>query len=749
MATFRITAPDGGVYEISAPDDATQEQVLSYAQANYAQADPKPAQQQVPQQKSPQQPGRDRSAFENLSRQVGLTGRYALEGAGQVADVATEALAAPMRALGIPTKSTSQLATSAADWVGLPRPETSQERIVGDATRFGFGAAVPAGLASKLLPAATSSAGRAGLSGLAANPAAQIGGGAGSGGLSSAAKEAGFNEYGQLAGGILGGVAGGMAGNSAMKLASAVGEPLGRAVGVKPLVEAQNPKRMSDASLATTLRNRLSITGGDWDAIPGRVQSSIMADVRRANSLDNLDAQAMQRLADFRALEVTPTRGAITRDPIQFSREKNLAKAGANSRSGSAQGLAQVEHDNNQQLIRQLQGLEGGREVDALEAGRRIAGGITGQRDALRNAEQSAWDVAKASEGYRMPMQAQVLGEVNQALGDAGMMPFMDNRISSYMQALQENPGQWTPQAYRNLQSMLSKAQAAGGNEAAAAGIARRVLDGAELKPAATQIPNPGSLPATGAQASVFSATDGVPRDAMDAIDRARSATRAAYAFEDSSPLVRKALSDGSMSDPARLGNHLLNSTADEAAEIARHLGPDGMQLARNALATHIKQKALSGAADEVGNVSQRALNSTLRKIGDEKLGFFFGQDEVNQLRRLGRVASYMQAQPAGSAVNNSNSGALMVGKGLDLLTGISSKIPFLNVDQQVDTLATTFWHNPQAMRASAGIFTSPTVESGVLSNAGRGAVAGGLLASTPLLATAEDSKKRKQDQGK
>lgn len=749
MATFRITAPDGGVYEISAPDDATQEQVLSYAQANYAQANPKPAQQQVQPQKSQHQAGSGRGAFEGLARQVGLTGRYALEGVGQVADVFAEPFNGLMRLAGADPKAPSKTVTGIADGLGLPKPEGQLENIVGDATRFGFGAAAPAGIASKLLPAATSVAGKATLSGLAANPAAQIGGGAGSGAASGAVRENGGSETGQLVAGLLGGVAGGMAGNSAMKLASAVGEPLGRAVGVKPLVEAQNPKHMSDANLATTLRNRLSITGGDWDAIPGRVQNSIMADVRRANSLDNLDAQALQRLADFRALEVTPTRGTVTLDPIQLTREKNLAKAGANSRSGSAQGLARVENDNNQQLIRQLQGLEGGREVDALEAGRRIAGGITGQRDALRSAEQSAWDVAKASEGYRMPMQAQVLGEVNQALGDAGMMPFMDSRISSYMQALQENPGQWTPQAYRNLQSMLSKAQAAGGNEAAAAGIARRVLDGAELKPAATQIPNPGGLPATGSQAGVFRATDGVPRDAMDAIDRARSATRAAYAFEDSSPLVRKALSESSMSDPARLGNHLLNSTADEAAEIARHLGPDGMQLARNALATHIKQKALSGAADEVGNVSQKALNSTLRKIGDEKLGIFFDQDEVNQLRRLGRVASYMQAQPAGSAVNNSNSGALMVGKGLDLLTGISSKIPLLNVDQQVDALATTFWRNPQAMRASAGIFTPRTVENGILSNAGRGAVTGGLLASTPLLATAEDSKKSKNDQRK
>lgn len=42
MATYRITGPDGHQYNITAPDDATQEQVLAYAQAQYAGA-PAPA----------------------------------------------------------------------------------------------------------------------------------------------------------------------------------------------------------------------------------------------------------------------------------------------------------------------------------------------------------------------------------------------------------------------------------------------------------------------------------------------------------------------------------------------------------------------------------------------------------------------------------------------------------------------------------------------------------------------------------
>ena len=730
-----IEVPGMGVVEF--PDGMSGDQIASAIKANM----PQPAGQPAPATAA------KRSGFDNLARQFGLTGRYALEGVGQAADMVAAPVNSLMGLAGINATNPSQTASRAADWIGLPAPEGKFERVIGDATRTGFAAAAPAGVASKLGQFATGTASRAALAGLAENPAAQIGGGVGSGASSGGARESGLSESEQFVAGLVGGAAGGLSGNAAMRGTARVAEPLARAVGAEPLKDALRPKQMDSQQLASVLRNKLSISGGDWDAIPGKVQASILDDVRKANNLDSLDARAVQRLADFRALEVTPTRGTVTLDPIQITREKNLAKSGANSRVGAAQGLARVENENNAQLVRLMQQLEGGASVDTLQAGRSVTGAITRQRDALRSAEQAAWDAAKASPGYRMPMQTGVLGDVNAALGDAGMMPFMDSRISAYVQALQQNPDQFTPQAYRNLQSMLSKAMSAGGNEAAAAGIARRVLENAEMRPSATQVPNPGNLPVTGQTASVLRATDPMPGDAMSAVDAARRATRSAYAFEDSSPLVRKVLSDGSMSDPSRIGKHLLNATPDEAREIVRHLDPAGMQMMRGAIATHIKQKALNGASDEVGNVSQKALNSAINSMGREKLGLFFSPEDVQQLERMGRVASYVQAQPSGAAVNNSNSGALMVGKGIDLLTGISSKIPLLNIDQQIDSLVN--WRgSSNALQAQRGILSSPAQASGLLqygngNSAGRGLAMGGLLAAP------KDTERSKHDKRK
>ncbi|WP_332823560.1 hypothetical protein [Stutzerimonas kunmingensis] len=72
MAVYRVTAPDGSEFEITAPDDATEEQVLAYAQQQFAQ------QQQPPQPEAPQRTPEEQRALEDA-----LTGTSLDPTAGQ------------------------------------------------------------------------------------------------------------------------------------------------------------------------------------------------------------------------------------------------------------------------------------------------------------------------------------------------------------------------------------------------------------------------------------------------------------------------------------------------------------------------------------------------------------------------------------------------------------------------------------------------------------------------------------------
>jgi hypothetical protein len=116
MATFIVTAPDGKEYEITAPEGATQEQILAYAQQNFN----KPAAQ-------PQ-----RTLAQEAGRQLGLTARIIGTGLTSVPAMMAEPVAAGVNMLagrqvmGSPTQGVQQLMTAA----GIPEPQGALERAV-------------------------------------------------------------------------------------------------------------------------------------------------------------------------------------------------------------------------------------------------------------------------------------------------------------------------------------------------------------------------------------------------------------------------------------------------------------------------------------------------------------------------------------------------------------------------------------------------------------------------------------------
>ena len=99
------------------------------------------------------------------------------------------------------------------------------------------------------------------------------------------------------------------------------------------------------------------------------------------------------------------------------------------------------------------------------------------------------------------------------------------------------------------------------------------------------------------------------------------------------------------------------------------------MQSIRQFIVSHLKAAATSNTED-ITKFSNAGYRAALRNIGDEKLAVFFSPSEIQQLKAIGDAAKYMQAQPVGSAVNNSNSGALVLGRGLDMLDSIANYVP-------------------------------------------------------------------------
>lgn len=611
-------------------------------------------------------------AWMDVPRQIGLTARDALEGIANAAQVVTEPIRYfTDRALGLTGKTAplGVLASRAADAIGLPTPQNATERVVNEGAKLGFGALLP-GLGAAAAPAAPIADASAPLIGravtaLAQNPTQTVSSAVGAGMAGQSVKEAGGSPLAQAGAALAGGVAGGMAPGAISSAVDGAGSVL------DSMRRAMTPGAAASA-VDQSFGAAVQRAGINLGALAPAARIQLRRDYAAAlNTGGQVSDEALQRLAALRSAGVTPTQGMVSLDPVQVTTEQNLAKMGANQKDGALQGLARLQNQNNGALIGSLNSLGASADTLPITAGRSVLGGVVSRNSALETAEQAAWDAAKAHPGYTAPIYPDGLNAAIGDLGSQGMTGYLPKQISDYMSAFQTGQQPFTAQAYRNLQSMLSGAMAEGGNTAAAAGIARNALNRTPISPipAGGHLDFGGNSLATPQMAAAMQAHDAQAQQAIDLVNQARAATAAKYAYQNSSPLVRTALSDSRTADPENLAkSFVLGGTVADAQAVADAVGPQGVGGIRDALASYIKRQALSGAPDETGKVSAKALKQTLDNIGDEKLGMFFSPEEVAQLRNVSRAASLSLAQPAGSAVNNSNSGAMLAGKALDFL---------------------------------------------------------------------------------
>jgi len=660
MPTFEFTAPDGKTYEVQGPDGATQEQAFSMLQSQIAAGSP-------PATKEPSAAFSAGRTLNDIPRQLGLTARYGLEGLANTAQIVTEPLRyLTDRATGM-TGKTRPLGAEAsllADRIGLPSPQTANERVIGDASRLVAGAggmAASAGAASRL-PGAIGSV----MEGLAANPTAQLTSAAGAGLAGGASREAGGSPLAQGAASLVGGVAGGLAPGGAQTLVDA-----GRR-----MLTPKPTQQQIDVTITTMLQNQ----GIDFASMAPAVKAAMRRDVAGAMRLGPMDEAAMARLADIRASGMTPTRGMVSLNPIDITREKNTAKIAANMAGNdeNLQRLPMLQNTNNAAAIARMNDLGAGRGVLPLQAGETVTGAVRGTAAANRAAEQAAWDAAKGSPGYKQPIYPDGLNAAIRNAGDEGLVGFLPKQITDYMAAFQTGQQPFTPQHYANLRSMLSAELANGGNGARAARAAINGLDSAPMRP----ITNPGGMdfgtaPVTQGMANAMRSRDAQAGSAIGLINQARGATRSAYEYE-GGRLPSAVLAGGRSSDPERIAQSFIfspSSTVNDMRSVLREVGPQGTQTIKDAVAMQIKNAAVGGKDDDIAQVSQR-LNTVIKQIGDEKLRLLFNPEELQQLHQLRRATGYSLTQPSGSAVNNSNSGALMAGKLADWAAKWSDKIP-------------------------------------------------------------------------
>lgn len=605
-------------------------------------------------------------AIRDIPRQVGLTARYGLEGVGQAAELVTEPVAGLMRAAGIPTKSTGQLAASLADTIGLPAPQTASERVVGDATRMVAGAGGIVGAGRGLANAGAQTLGAF----LSQQPTAQLTSAAGSGLAGGAVRESGGSEGEQILGAVLGGLAGAAVPGVVSRATNAVKSSPGK------LADLVNPGRSVPVQqMDAQIKIKLEGSGVDWDAIPEKVRQVVRQDVQQALKVGgDLDAAALQRLVDFRTVGATPTRGTVTLDPVQITKEKNLAKMGANSQNANAQKLVSVESANNKALLDSFGRLGADRGTDAHAMGEQAVGSLQGWLDARKGNVNQLYQAARDSNGRSVALDgASFTRQASQLLDENLLGHALPKDVERHLNRIAMGEVPFNVDYAEQLKTVIGKLQrgTSDGSTRMALGMVRQALD--DVTPATgvvgkSGVANPGNLPAVRGTNAVAPLEDG----AIAAFNKARAANREMMQQIEKVPALKK-LWDGDLAPDDFIKRYVLSPGAkvQDVAELVKVMDASGKQALRDGVLGQLKAAATGGAQDELAKFSAAGFRRSLDQLGDRKLNLLFSKEDVQALKALSRVADYTTHQPVGAAVNNSNSGALLAGKGMDLLNGM------------------------------------------------------------------------------
>lgn len=610
-----------------------------------------------------------RTTGQELARQGGLSARALVEGVAalpaMVANVPAMAYNTGADLIqgegqGFRFPEQNQAVSQALTSLGVPQPETPTERVVQDASRTLAGAGSVAGAASRL-PGALAGT-------LAANPGTQAASAIGAGTAGGATREMGGGPLEQFVASILGGLAAPMAVNAANKAGQAA----------RQFIRPQD----IDAQVQLTFER----AGVDWPALSEAARRQLVEDAKAAVATgQNLDDAALRRLADFRAIGATPMRGDVTQNPRFVTQERNLAKTQANMGAAAGPDLPQIQNANARTVINTLDDVAQSAD-DAFATGQQIIGRVNAVDDAITGVKNTRYAAARDAAGQDIPLSpAEFINRAREALDKNLKGKYLPPEISSTLDDIATGKAPFDVRVIDILKTDLAAASRGtrDGNTKAAIAIVRNALEASE--PKLGQFGT--TTPVTGAQGAAMAQASQLPPEALRLLDRARRLAAGQFRWRESYPFIEDAL--GGAQPDKFVQKHIINGSVENLTGIRRLTGGDRTlrDAIRAQLVGYIRQRG--GVDGDVTRFSSAGMEKGLEAIGRRKLALFFSPQEIRRIEAAVNVAKYMQAQPMGAAVNNSNSGAMVVGKALEAVIEGSKFLPFARVVTGANTAIT------------------------------------------------------------
>lgn len=418
--------------------------------------------------------------------------------------------------------------------------------------------------------------------------------------------------------------------------------PFLRATGarVSPLMSPKAPIAPIEDVVGKALSKQ---SMGAAAAVPSRLMTAspdLQAAIRAEARQGGVNPEALDRHleADSLPVKVRLTKGQATQDPVLISDEMN--------RRGKDPEFASRFNEQNQQLIDNLDEIR--RETspgvvgnDPIQNGQQIVDSYKTIDQAARDEIAAAYKAARDVNGGELPMDAQAFTKAaDVALKKNMKARYVPSEIAADLAEIRET-GSMNFETFENLRTNLAaearKAERSGdGNAAAAVNLVRDAIENVEPL--------------------------GKAKEVKPLFDKARSMAKARFDRLRADPAYKAAIEDSAEIGQASpladqfVEKYIVKGKGAHLDRMRENLSNDAAahEVISAAALNYLKAKSGVNLYTNEGNFSQAGFNRALSEI-TPKIDRLLSPQAAEQVQTLGNVSRYVQAQPRGSFVNNSN----------------------------------------------------------------------------------------------
>lgn len=601
MAEYLLTSPEGEEFKVNAPDDATEEQVMTYFRTEL------PKQAKSP--RAPRKVAANPAEYDPTSIDYQI--RYGSQPFNAPHAVGEALLNVGSSLVASPASGLAGIGTSVGHQLGLTDTQGAQAvEAVGNAMTY--------------QPRTPEGQRGAEVLTYPFRKLAEFGDWAG-GGVSDAIDRPFW------------GPAVGAAVNTAVQsvpalLFGGLMRPRGQAKASKPAQPKLTPEEIAAEHVT---RN----TSLDWDSLSPQIQQRLASITGDAKNLAGLDWRAIERQVQLESLpvKVPATSGQLTRDPVQLRNEGNVAA------TTGGKPIRDIHVAQNRAILDNLETLKG-RQRGKAETPEQV--GLSVQDAALRRNLE-----AKKSQVRALYKQAEEAGELQGTAPTRSLARLIDETPDKmhlgWVESWLGKADVITTETGAATKGMRYKASLKELEDLRQAAVARAMNGGTEGYYAGKVIK------------AIDEATEGVGGSAYAAARKARK--EQALQFEEQGAVARlvenKSRTDRSVAleDTWRktvLGGSIEDLRAVKAQLLTGATRVAGRQAWRDIRAEtiqHIINEATKSVAkfeDGTPNVTPAAMDRAIRSIGKDKIDEIFGAGSVNALNNIMNATKIVKTEP-------------------------------------------------------------------------------------------------------